>query len=445
MNVIRLSYGSEFVMDKLNKNGFEAYAVGGCVRNSLLGMEPKDYDVATNALPDDMCRIFSDNKIITNGIKHGTVTVVVEGEHIETTTFRSDGEYIDCRHPETVNLGVTLEEDLKRRDFTVNAMAYSKQAGVIDLFGGREDLNNKLIRCVGNPDKRFGEDALRIMRALRFASVYGFDIEDETAESIHKNRLLLTNIAAERIFSELSLLLCGKGAGNILLSFGDVLSVFIPQIMPCINMFLTGQKHMQTLWTHTARAVDAVAPILELRLAMLLHDIGKPECKTVDNNGTESYPFHSQKSAETACGILKSLKAPTKLISQVKTLVEYHDFDCEENETSIKRLMSKIGGENTLLIFSEIRRADIMAQSDFNQEKRIRHIEKCADICRNLIDENACISIPQLDISGNDLINIGFEKGQALGAALNRLLDEVIDGNVPNEKQRLLEFAEALL
>lgn len=445
MNVIRLSYGCKFAIDRLNKNGFKAYAVGGCVRNSLLGIAPKDYDVTTNALPEDMCRVFSDTKIITNGIKHGTVTVIVNDEQIEITTFRTDGDYTDCRHPETVNFGVSLDEDLNRRDFTVNAMAYSEQSGIIDLFGGRKDLDSKLIRCVGEPDKRFSEDALRIMRALRFASVYGFDIEEETAKSIHRNKLLLNEIAAERIFSELSLLVCGKGAEKILLSFGDVVSAFIPQIKPCVNLYLTAQNHRQTLWEHIARAVGAVAPRLELRLAMLLHDIAKPECKVSDNNEAESYPNHAQIGAELAVEILKSLRAPSKLIASAKTLVEYHDYECEENEASIKRLMRKIGGENALLIFSEIRRADIMAQRELNRDKRLCHIKACADICRKLIDEKACISISQLDVSGSDLISIGFERGQGLGFALNRILDEVIDGALPNERQSLLDFAKSLL
>ena len=438
-NTMSLSYGCKFVIDTLLKSGFEAYAVGGCVRDSLLGIEPKDYDVTTNALPQDIKRVFSSCKTVDTGIKHGTVSVIAGGEIIEVTSYRSDGEYLDCRRPESVSFGVSLDEDLMRRDFTVNAMAYSEKTGVVDPFGGREDIENKLIRCVGNPDKRFGEDALRILRALRFASVYGFSIENDTAKSIHRNKRLLKHIASERIFSELTRLLCGSSAGDIILGFCDVFSVFIPQLEQCRELFLCGENHRQTLIYHIARAVDAVYPKPELRLAMLLHDIAKPLCESADENGKQCFNPHSKPSADIAREILTSLKAPSRLIAQVEILVEYHDFKCNADEREIKRLMRKIGRQNTLLIFSEIRRADITAQNGADKKHRLEYINRCAEIAQRLIDENACVSLSGLAVNGGDIIALGVKEGRGVGKILDILLNRVIDGTLENEKETLLK------
>ena len=438
-STIKLSHGCEFVIDRLEKHGFEAFAVGGCVRDSLLGINPKDFDVTTNALPQDVKNAFADCKTVDTGIKHGTVTVIKYGEQIEVTSYRTDGKYLDCRRPESVVFGVSLDEDLMRRDFTVNAMAFNDKTGVVDLFGGIADIENKIIRCVGNPDKRFGEDALRIIRALRFAAVYGFETEEKTARAIHKNKELLKNIAAERIFAELSRLVCGDFAGRLLLSFCDVFSVFIPNLADCERLFLTGKNHAQTLLSHTARALDAASPRLDLRLAMLLHDIAKPQCMTVDNDGNQHFSSHAELSAVIAREILKSLKAPSKLIDKVGILIEYHDVGCDADEREIKRLMRKIGRDNTLLIFTEIRRADISAQNGADRQRRLEHIKKCAEIAKRLIDENACTSVSQLAVSGGDLIAVGMKQGREIGNVLETLLDRVIDGTVQNEKGALLQ------
>lgn len=439
---MEFSSGCKYVIDKLCKNGFNAFAVGGCVRDSLMGIAPKDYDVATDALPQDMQRIFADERVVTTGLKHGTITVIINGEAIEATTFRSDGEYSDCRHPEKVILGVSLEDDLARRDFTVNAMAYGKDGGIIDPFGGRIDLKNKLIRCVGQPDRRFGEDALRIMRALRFASVYGFKIEESAAVSIHKNKGLLKRIADERIFSELSLMLCGKAATEILLNYGDVLAVVIPEIKPCLNLYLPGANHRQTLWSHISKAVGVVSPKPELRLAMLLHDIAKPSVKNERvERACESRSLHAIKSADSAADILMALRAPSRLVNYVTTLIKYHDYDCLETEASVKLLMSEIGGENALMIFREVRRADILAQNGGDREQRLKHTENCAEICQRLIKQNACVSVRQLAINGGELLKLGFT-GKRVGEMLRLLLSEVISGRLQNEKTALLEYAE---
>nr|WP_305119678.1 MULTISPECIES: HD domain-containing protein [unclassified Ruminococcus] len=423
----------------LNDNGFDAYAVGGCVRDCLIGIKPKDFDVTTNALPYEIKRVFAECKTVDNGIKHGTVAVIIDGEKIEVTSYRSDGEYLDCRRPESVSFGVSLDTDLMRRDFTVNAMAYSDKTGVVDLFGGKADIKNKIIRCVGNPDKRFSEDALRILRALRFAAVYGFSIEAKTAASIHRSKHLLKKIAAERIFAELSKLVCGKAAGNILLSFCDVFGEFIPVLLECRNLYLSGENHRQTLLEHTARAVDSVSPKPELRLAMLLHDIAKPQCNTLDSDGNQVFYSHARLSASIAREIMKKLKAPSRLISQLEILIEYHDYACAPCESEVKRLMRKIGRENALLIFSEIRYADITAQNGAEKAKRLERVLQCAEIARRLIDENACVYVSQLEINGSDIIKLGIKQGRGVGEILEHLLDLVIDGKLENERQVLIQ------
>lgn len=441
---MELSKGCGYVLAALESSGFEAYAVGGCVRNYLLGIKPKDYDVATSALPDDILKVFKDLKLITNGIKHGTVTVVVDGEQVEVTTFRADGEYSDCRHPKAVRLGVSLKEDLSRRDFTVNAIAYSPKSGIIDPFGGAEDIKRRVLRCVGEPDKRFSEDALRIMRALRFSAQYSFKIDSATAHSIHKNKDLLKKIAVERIFTELSLLLCGDFAGKILIDYCDVFSFFIPQLEACNKLFLTGENHRQSLLEHIARSVDAVSPSLDLRLAMLLHDIAKPLCIVQGKDGQQIFPNHGEKSAELAEEILKRLRAPAELTKKVCLLCKYHDINCE-TEIEIKRLMRDIGSETVLKILSEVRRADILAQNGCDKHNRLNRLAHSAELCRELIDKQACVSIKQLKISGDDLLALGYSRGRMVGETLSLLLYEVIEGRLENIKDSLIARAKDLI
>ncbi len=438
-----LSDGCRFVIDRLSGAGYCAYAVGGCVRDYLMQAQAKDYDVATNALPDEILSIFSDCRSITNGIKHGTVTVIADGEQIEVTTFRKDGLYTDCRRPESVAFGVELADDLGRRDFTVNAMAYNEAEGIVDPFGGRRDISDKVIRCVGEPDKRFNEDALRIMRALRFASVCGFSVEEKTAESIHRNRELLKKIAAERIFPELTAALCGCGAVCVLDKFRDVFAVIIPAIRPCFDYYLSGDNHGQTLWEHMLRAIKAVEPREELRLAALLHDIAKPRLIS-DGNPESGGSAHAGESAELAEHILRALKAPRRIIDRVKILINYHDYPCDDGR-SVKRLMRDIGGENALLVLSQIRRADIEAQNGLDKQKRLERLKKCENMCREFMSSKACVSIGSLDISGDDLISVGFARGKTIGAALSYLLDAVIDGGVENKKDMLLAYAKTRL
>ena len=294
--MLQLPQGARYVMARLEESGYQAYAVGGCVRDSLLGRAPKDWDICTDALPEDMQRIFRCDHLIETGLKHGTLTVMKGGEPYEVTTFRVDGEYTDHRHPDGVHFVTEVREDLARRDFTVNAMAWNPKTGVVDAFGGREDLARGVIRCVGDAETRFGEDALRIMRALRFASVYGFAIEEETARAIHRLKDTLQDVAAERIRVELAKLLCGQGAGQILREYSDVLFAILPQLAAMHGFDQHTPYHAYDVWEHTVRAVESVPANEVLRLTMLLHDSGKPAAFTVDENGVGHAHGHQMES-----------------------------------------------------------------------------------------------------------------------------------------------------
>ena len=303
-----LSEGAKKVIEMLEEAGYEAFAVGGCVRDSLLGKKPFDFDVTTSASPEEMKEVFRNEHVIETGIKHGTLTVLINKEPVETTSFRVEKGYSDNRRPEKVEFVRSLSEDLSRRDFTINALAYNEKTGIVDLFGGISDLEHGTVRCVGNPDKRFNEDALRIMRALRFASVLGFEIEEETAASIKRNCGLLNNISSERISSELSKLLCGKNAAKILLEHPEPFFVIIPELSVLKGFDQRHFRHHLDAFGHTAAVLEAVPPVLELRLAALLHDIAKPLCQTVDENGTGHYYGHAQIGAKLSEEILTKLK-----------------------------------------------------------------------------------------------------------------------------------------
>ncbi|MBQ8975646.1 MAG: HD domain-containing protein, partial [Oscillospiraceae bacterium] len=333
------------LLKKLTDAGYEAYVVGGCVRDSLLGIEPKDWDVCTDALPEQTMQVLAEYKLIPTGLKHGTVTVVSHGKSVEITTFRTDGQYSDNRRPDSVSFVSSLREDLARRDFTINAMAY--RGGIVDLFGGTQDLKNGVIRCVGNPEKRFSEDALRIMRALRFASRYGFSVEQGTSDAVHTLRGLLKNIAYERIFTELKGILMGAGAGRMLVDFADVFAVIMPEIEPCIGFAQNNPAHYLDVWGHTARAVDLAPGDENVRLALMLHDIGKPEKFFTGVDGKGHFYGHPAVSRRLAEAILGRLRCDNKTKEQVLTLVEHHDDKFPETKKGIRRLLAAYG-EDTL-------------------------------------------------------------------------------------------------
>ena len=427
----------------LQSAGFEAYAVGGCVRDSLLGKTPNDWDITTSAKPEDMKSVFINFHCIDTGIKHGTVTVVIDGEPLEITTFRLDGEYEDNRHPKSVTFTSNLGADLGRRDFTVNAMAYSKMTGTVDLFGGQNDLKNKIIRCVGDPDRRFNEDALRILRALRFASALDFEIEEKTAQSLLKNRALLGNISEERIAKELLKLVCGKGAERILTDFAPVLFEILPELQPMYKNSHDNPHHCYDIYEHTLIAVESIDPEPTLRFAMLLHDCGKPAVKKFDENGVAHFYGHQRISAEISAQILARLKVSNKFRDEILFLVSNHDrWELYENTEKMPRYLSKFGLDGVLKLL-KVMRADVLAQSP-EYRYRLDQIADAEEIAKNLAAQKPCLSLGELQINGRTLMDIGIPQGRKLGAVLAQLLDEVIDGVTKNTQEALTTRAREI-
>lgn len=427
----------------LQSAGFEAYAVGGCVRDSLLGKTPNDWDITTSAKPENMKSVFADFHCIDTGIKHGTVTVVIDGEPLEITTFRLDGEYEDNRHPKSVTFTADLGADLGRRDFTVNAMAYSKTTGTVDLFGGQNDLKNKIIRCVGDPDRRFNEDALRILRALRFASALDFEIEEKTAQSLLKNRALLGNISEERIAKELLKLVCGKGAKRILTDFAPVLFEILPELQPMYKNSHDNPHHCYDIYEHTLIAVESIDPEPTLRFAMLLHDCGKPAVKKFDENGVAHFYGHQRISAEISAQILARLKVSNKFRDEILFLVSNHDrWELYENTEKMPRYLSKFGLDGVLKLL-KVMCADVLAQSP-EYRYRLDQIADAEEIAKNLAVQKPCLSLRELQINGRTLMDIGIPQGRKLGAVLAQLLDEVIDGVTKNTQEALTTRAREI-
>lgn len=427
----------------LQSAGFEAYAVGGCVRDSLLGKTPNDWDITTSAKPEDMKSVFAEFHCIDTGIKHGTVTVVIDGEPLEITTFRLDGEYEDNRHPKSVTFTSNLGADLGRRDFTVNAMAYSKKTGTVDLFGGQNDLKNKIIRCVGDPDRRFNEDALRILRALRFASALDFEIEEKTAQSLLKNRALLGNISEERIAKELLKLVCGKGAKRILTDFAPVLFEILPELQPMYKNSHDNPHHCYDIYEHTLIAVESINPEPTLRFATLLHDCGKPAVKKFDENGVAHFYGHQRISAEISAQILARLKVSNKFRDEILFLVSNHDrWELYENTEKMPRYLSKFGLDGVLNLL-KVMRADVLAQSP-EYRYRLDQIADAEETAKNLAAQKPCLSLSELQINGRTLMDIGIPQGRKLGAVLAQLLDEVIDGVTKNTQEALTTRAREI-
>lgn len=427
----------------LQSAGFEAYAVGGCVRDSLLGKTPNDWDITTSAKPENMKSVFADFHCIDTGIKHGTVTVVIDGEPLEITTFRLDGEYEDNRHPKSVTFTSNLGADLGRRDFTVNAMAYSKMTGTVDLFGGQNDLKNKIIRCVGDPDRRFNEDALRILRALRFASALDFEIEEKTAQSLLKNCALLGNISEERIAKELLKLVCGKGAKRILTDFAPVLFEILPELQPMYKNSHDNPHHCYDIYEHTLIAVESIDPEPTLRFAMLLHDCGKPAVKKFDENGVAHFYGHQRISAEISAQILARLKVSNKFRDEILFLVSNHDrWELYENTEKMPRYLSKFGLDGVLKLL-KVMRADVLAQSP-EYRYRLDQIADAEEVAKNLAAQKPCLSLSELQINGRTLMDIGIPQCRKLGAVLAQLLDEVIDGVTKNTQEALTTRAREI-
>ncbi len=442
--VINIPLQVNSVIEILHSHGYEAYVVGGACRDMLMGKSANDWDVATSALPEETKAVFASYRVIETGIAHGTVTVIKDGMTVEITTYRIESEYSDNRHPDKVDFTSRIEDDLSRRDFTVNAIAYSPLSGFVDPYGGKEDIEKKTIRCVGNPDKRFGEDALRILRALRFSSVLGFEIEKETADSIHRNKHLLANISAERIFVEVSKMLCGKDIKRILTDFSDVIFFIFPELEPMNFCNQNHERHIYNVWGHTVAAVDAVRNEPHLRFAMLLHDSGKPHVKTTDENGTDHFYSHAKKSREIADKILLRLKTSNSFRKKVCDLTEFHDFLPDKISTkTYKRYIAKLGFETIRELF-EIREADIRAQNPIFIDEGLAANKIGLKILEEIEAENACFRISDLAISGKDLASAGIPPSPLMGRILEALLDEVMGDKLENRKDTLLNRANEI-
>ena len=438
---INIPENAKKVIDQLNNSGFEAYAVGGCVRSAIMGIEPHDWDICTNAKPEQMERVFKDYETHDFGLKHGTLTVMSGGGAFEVTAYRVDGAYSDNRHPEQVTFTDDLTLDLSRRDFTCNAMAYNEKDGIIDPFGGAEDIKKGVLRCVGEPDKRFNEDALRILRGLRFASACGFDIEKSTAGSIHKNAALLNNIANERIRVELLGLLRGDAACKILTEFRDVIAVFIPEIKQTFDFPQRTKHHVYDVWQHIVHSIAAVEQNDVLRMTMLLHDLGKPQACTTDESGFNHFKGHQQISAELAENILKRLRFPNDFYETCLKLIVWHDERYRGSKKQIKRLLNNIGEENTRLLF-KVQRADTAAQSEYLRAEKFASIDLAERQMEEILAENQCFDLKSLAVNGSDLKTLGVKEGRAIGELLNKLLEDVIEERVPNDKGALLRLAQ---
>ncbi len=432
-----LSKQAEEAIGLLRSGGFEAYAVGGCTRDMLMGRESQDTDITTSALPEEIKKVFSSFRTVDTGIKHGTVTVLIGGTPFEITTYRTEKGYSDGRHPDEVSFTLNLEKDLKRRDFTVNSIAYCPDKGFVDPFGGKKDIEGKIIRCVGKPKERFTEDSLRILRGLRFASVLGFEIEKETAQAMRECKELLNIVSKERIFSELSKLLCGENVRYVLTNYSDVLEVVLPEIKGMKGFDQQNFHHIYDILEHTAAVTESIKPVAHLRFAALFHDCGKPDCFSLDEKGVGHFYSHPSISARKAEEALLRLKSDTKTREKVVRLVKVHDTPIEESERIIKKRLRSMGQE---LFFDLIRlqRADTkgLAPEFHDREAHFDTLEKMA---KEIIESEECFSLKELKIDGNDLIREGFT-GKEIGTALSAALEAVIDGRVPNERDSLIEL-----
>lgn len=442
---IEIPSGANEIIHTLQNNGYEAFLVGGCVRDSILNRPIHDYDITTSATPDEMMEVFKDKRIIETGLQHGTITIVIDREAYECTTYRIDGNYSDNRRPDSVTFTRSLEEDLKRRDFTINAMAYNDEVGLVDPFNGMEDIEYNKIRCVGRPEDRFAEDALRILRAIRFASQLEFVIEPGTDWNISKMCKNLENISIERINSEFCKIAVSKEFCIQMVLYHDVFSLFIPEIKDMIGFKQNNPYHTYDVWNHTVYAVEyCESDDLVTRLAVFFHDFGKPHCYQDGEDGVRHFKGHGKVSADMTNEIMKRLRFDNDTREKVVELVYYHDATFEVGKKYVKRWLNKIGEEQFRRLLN-VRRADIKAQADMNQETRLQKIDNIGYILDEVLQDDECFSLKDLAVNGKDLIAIGYKSGKEIGEVLNNLLDSVISGEYINEKEKLLEIAERRL
>lgn len=434
-----------YIIETIRQAGFEAYAVGGCVRDSILGRKPEDWDITTSARPEQIKALF--RRTIDTGIQHGTVTVMLEKEGFEVTTYRIDGKYEDSRHPKEVTFTPNLEEDLKRRDFTINAMAYNEESGLIDIFGGLEDIRKGMIRCVGNAGERFREDALRMMRAIRFSAQLGYDIETGTKEAIKELAPTLKNISAERIQAELVKLLTSAHPEHLRIAYETgVTSVVFPEFDAMMHTAQNHPHHKYNVGEHTLQTLACVENSRILRLAALFHDIGKPETLSVDEKGITHFYQHAKESARLTKEILRRLRFDNDTIVMVSRLVLYHDYgnETEPDIKMVRRAVNKIGEDVFPLLFP-LKRADILAQSEYQQKEKLERLNRWEGLYGEVIRNRQCVSLKTLAVTGKDLIALGMKPGKDIGDALQRLLELVLEKPECNTKEILLQIAEGYL
>ncbi len=431
------------IIETLQENGYEAYAVGGCVRDSLLGRVPEDWDITTSALPEQTKALFS--RTFDTGIAHGTITVLLDKEGFEVTTYRIDGKYEDCRHPKEVTFTRCLSEDLLRRDFTINAMAYNDKAGIVDLFGGIEDLQNGVIRCVGDAKARFGEDALRMMRAVRFSAQLGFEIEEQTKSAARQLAPNLKNISAERIQTELVKLLVAPYPERIRMAYElGITKVILPEFDALMETEQETPHHMYNVGEHTIHALGACKADKILRLTMLFHDMGKPEKKFFDENGRAHFKGHANVSEVMTKEIMHRLKFDNDTFRKVTRLVLYHDYRMPANFRSVRRAVNTIG-EELFPYYMQVRRADTMAQSTYKREEKMQNLEEIEAIYEQILQEKQCVSLKTLAVKGGDLITAGVQPGPQVGEVLNQLLELVLEDPAWNQKELLIDKAKTLI
>lgn len=427
------------IIDTLQSAGFEAYVVGGCVRDSILGREPQDWDITSSAKPEEVKALFPHT--VDTGLQHGTVTIIQDKEGFEVTTYRIDGAYEDGRHPKEVIFTPNLEEDLKRRDFTINAMAYNDANGLVDLYGGMEDIKAGIIRCVGNPKERFGEDALRMLRALRFSAQLGYSIEKKTRDGIRELADTLRNISAERIQTELIKMMVSDKPDTLREAhYLGVTKVFFPEFDRAMETVQNHPHHMYSVGEHILHSLSYVQADKVLRLAMLFHDIGKTDTMTMDHQGVTHFKGHASVSAEMCKEILRRLKFDCDTISQVSRLVMYHDYDMGVKPDSkiVRRAMNTIG-EDIFAKYLEVRYADIQAQSSYQRQEKLDNLQEWVELYHEIVEKGQCVSLKKLAVTGSDLIAAGMKPGKEMGVVLNRLLAMVLDNPALNTKEALLE------
>lgn len=428
------------IIHTLQEHGYEAYAVGGCVRDSFLGREPMDWDITTSAMPEETKALFPHT--FDTGIEHGTITVLLDHEGFEVTTYRVDGKYEDSRHPKEVIFVRNLQEDLLRRDFTINAMAYNEKEGLVDIFGGMDDLRAGIIRCVGNAQARFSEDALRILRGIRFAAQLGFELEDETREGMRLLAPTLRKISAERIQVELLKTLTSSRPDLLREAWKlGITKEFLPEFDLAMETTQETVHHMYTVGEHILHTLLEVRPDRILRLTMLLHDIGKPYMKTMDADGVAHFKGHPEKSSELANEILHRLKFDNDTIRKVTKLVRYHDHRMPVTPAHVRRAVHEIG-EDLFPLYLEVRRADVSAQSMYQREEKIADIDGVEKLYHEIMERKECVSLKMLAVTGKDLIAAGMKPGKEIGQMLEHFLDLVLEHPELNQKEELLKQIE---